>query len=100
MWVLLKAPTIRRSQPCKRLRQIGLDIAKSVFQIHGVDAAGNAQQNETTTAGFNGVFEVPPGAFASHFGLDGEAHLRRRFRARRLCASGARVTDKVTEVRS
>jgi hypothetical protein len=39
---------------------IGLDIAKSVFQIHGVDAAGNARQNETTTAGFNGVFEVPP----------------------------------------
>ena len=23
------------------LRTIGLDIAKSVFQIHGVDAAGN-----------------------------------------------------------
>jgi hypothetical protein len=80
---------------------IGLDIAKSVFQIHGVDAAGNARQNETTTVGFNGVFEVPPpGAFASHFGLDGEAHLRRRFRARRLCASDARGNGQCDGVRS
>jgi transposase len=37
----VKAPTIRRSQTCKQSRQIGLDIAKSLFQIHGVDAAGN-----------------------------------------------------------
>jgi transposase len=41
MWVLLKAPTIQRSQTCKRSTTIGLDIAKSVFQIYGVDAAGN-----------------------------------------------------------
>ncbi|MEA2914096.1 MAG: transposase [Bradyrhizobium sp.] len=36
----VKAPTIRRSYPCKPLRQIGLDIAKSVFQVPGVDTAG------------------------------------------------------------
>src|SRR5436305_14651620 len=35
-----KAPTIRRSYRCKRLRTIALDIAKSVFQVHGVDPAG------------------------------------------------------------
>ena len=35
----VSAPTIRRSQPCKHT--VGLDIAKSVFQVHGVDAEGN-----------------------------------------------------------
>ena len=35
-----EAPTIQRSYPCKRLRQSVLDIAKSAFQVHGVDAAG------------------------------------------------------------
>jgi hypothetical protein len=35
-----KAPTIRRSYPCKTVTTTGLDIAKSVFQVHGVDAAG------------------------------------------------------------
>jgi hypothetical protein len=33
-----ETPTIQRSALCKR--SIGLDIAKSVFQVHGVDAAG------------------------------------------------------------
>jgi hypothetical protein len=28
--------------------------------------------------GFNGIFEVTPGAFAAHFELKDEAHLRRR----------------------
>ena len=36
----VKAPTIGKTRSCKRLR-IGLDIAKSVFQVHGVDAEGN-----------------------------------------------------------
>jgi hypothetical protein len=40
MWGAVKGPTIRRSQPCKRSRQFGLDIAKSVFQVHGIDAQG------------------------------------------------------------
>jgi hypothetical protein len=35
----VKAPTIRGSKSCKR--SIGLDIAKSVFQVHGIDAEGN-----------------------------------------------------------
>jgi hypothetical protein len=38
MWALLEAPTIRRSYPCRRFATIGFDIAKSVFQVHGVDA--------------------------------------------------------------
>jgi transposase len=36
---VVEAPTIRRRQICKRSRQ-SLDIAKSVFQVHGVDADG------------------------------------------------------------
>ena len=36
----VKAPTIRRSQSCRAITTIGLDIAKSVFQVHGVDADG------------------------------------------------------------
>ena len=34
----VKAPTIWRSQSCKRSRRSVSDIAKSVFQVHGVDA--------------------------------------------------------------
>src|ERR1700733_5601919 len=37
----VKAPTIRRSQIMEAITKIGLDIAKSVFQVHGVDAKGN-----------------------------------------------------------
>jgi transposase len=37
----VKAPTIRRSQVMQAITTIGLDIAKSVFQVHGVDAEGN-----------------------------------------------------------
>jgi transposase len=36
----VEAATIRRSYPCRRSRQSVLDIAKSVLQVHGVDAAG------------------------------------------------------------
>jgi hypothetical protein len=37
----VKAPTIRRSQVMQATTTIGLDIAKSVFQVHGIDAEGN-----------------------------------------------------------
>jgi transposase len=37
----VKAPTIWRSQAMQAITTIGLDIAKSVFQVHGVDAEGN-----------------------------------------------------------
>jgi transposase len=37
----VKGPTIRRSQVMKAITTIGLDIAKSVFQVHGIDAEGN-----------------------------------------------------------
>ena len=37
----VKAPTIRRSQIMEAITTIGLDIAKSVFQVHGIDAEGN-----------------------------------------------------------
>jgi hypothetical protein len=33
-----KAPTIRRSEVMQSITTIGLEIAKSVFQVHGVDA--------------------------------------------------------------
>src|SRR5882757_8334561 len=36
----VEAPTIRRSQVMQAITTIGLDIAKSVFQVHGVDAEG------------------------------------------------------------
>src|SRR5215510_14464978 len=36
----VEAPTIRRSQVMQAVTTIGLDIAKSVFQVHGVDAQG------------------------------------------------------------
>src|SRR5216683_3207287 len=39
--VAVMAPTIRRSQVMQAITTIGLDIAKSVFQVHGVDADGN-----------------------------------------------------------
>jgi hypothetical protein len=51
-------------------------------------------------ARLTGFLKLPPGAFASHFGLDGEAHLQRRFRARRLCASDARGNGQCDGVRS
>ena len=40
MWALLKAPTISEELPMQTVTTIGLDIAKSIFQVHGVDAAG------------------------------------------------------------
>ena len=36
-----KGPTIQRSQVMQTITTIGLDIAKSVFQVHGIDAEGN-----------------------------------------------------------
>jgi len=41
MWVLLKAPTIRRNQIIQTITTIGLDITKLVFQVHGIEAEGN-----------------------------------------------------------
>jgi hypothetical protein len=41
MWVLLGHPMIRRSQIMQTITTIGLDIARSVFQVHGVDADGD-----------------------------------------------------------
>src|SRR6201987_5981809 len=37
----VNAPTIRRSAIMRAITTIGLDIAKSVFQVHGIDAEGN-----------------------------------------------------------
>ena len=37
----VEAPTIRRSQGMPAITTVGLDIAKSVFQVHGVDGEGN-----------------------------------------------------------
>src|SRR6267154_920830 len=41
MWVLVGHPMIRKSQIMQTITTIGLDIAKSVFQVYGVDADGN-----------------------------------------------------------
>src|SRR5215475_4205182 len=41
MWALLGRPMIRRSQGMQTTTTVGLDIAKSVFQVHGIDADGN-----------------------------------------------------------
>src|ERR1700682_4160956 len=40
MWVLLKPPRFEEPK-MQAITTIGLDIAKSVFQVHGVDAEGN-----------------------------------------------------------
>src|SRR5271157_6013625 len=40
MWVLLGHSMIRRSQVMQTITTVGLDIAKSVFQVHCVDADG------------------------------------------------------------
>src|SRR5262245_10653772 len=40
-WLLLGHPMIRRSQGMQTTATVGLDIAKSVFQVHGIDADGN-----------------------------------------------------------
>jgi transposase len=40
MWVLLRPPRFEE-QKMQAITTIGLDIAKSVFQVHGVDAEGN-----------------------------------------------------------
>ena len=37
----VEAPTIRRSQTCKRSRQLVSISLSRFFQMHGVDAAGN-----------------------------------------------------------
>src|SRR5271170_3763066 len=41
MWALLRLPRFGKL-PMQTVTTIGLDIAKSVFQVHGVDAAGEA----------------------------------------------------------
>ena len=40
MWVLLR-PHDSQERLMQTVTTIGLDIAKSVFQVHGVDAEGN-----------------------------------------------------------
>jgi transposase len=37
----VRAPVIRRSLTMQTITTVGLDIAKSVFQVHCVDAQGN-----------------------------------------------------------
>jgi hypothetical protein len=70
----VKAPTIRRSKTCKRLRQ-GLDIAKSVFQVHGVDAEGKVVIRRQLKRRYVLAFfqKLPPCLItqAGRFGADG-----------------------------
>ena len=39
MWALLRLPLLEE-RAMQTATTVGLDIAKSVFQVHGVDAAG------------------------------------------------------------
>jgi hypothetical protein len=39
VWGAVKAPTIQEEQAMQTITTIGLDIAKSVFQVHWVDGA-------------------------------------------------------------
>jgi hypothetical protein len=38
--VAVEAPTIQEEPPMEKITTVGVDIAKSVFQVHGVDARG------------------------------------------------------------
>jgi hypothetical protein len=40
MWVLLEFPRFGGAS-MQAITTIGLDVAKSVFQVHGIDAQGN-----------------------------------------------------------
>ena len=40
MWVLIRPPDSEEPN-MQAITTIGLDIAKSVFQVHGIDAEGN-----------------------------------------------------------
>jgi len=45
----VKAPTIRRSQIMQQITTIGLDIAKSVFQVYGVDAGATSSSGVSSS---------------------------------------------------
>ena len=45
---------------------VGLDIAKRVFQLHGVDAAGKAVLPEAATVGSAGILQGPTALFGRH----------------------------------
>src|SRR6476660_1966052 len=45
MWALLKLPRFGGAS-MQTITTIGLDIAKSVFQVHGVDAAGQVVRRQ------------------------------------------------------
>ena len=42
VWALLRLPRFIGARSTQTITTIGLDIAKSVFQVHGVDAGGQA----------------------------------------------------------
>src|SRR5436190_18961751 len=57
-----KAPTIRRSHTMQTITTFGLDIAKSVFQVHDVDAQGNVVLRRQLKRRYVQVFfqKLPP----------------------------------------
>ena len=60
MRVLLGHPPIRRSQIMRTITTIGLDIAKSVFQVHGVDVAGAPRQGGARLGYRVGIVQITP----------------------------------------
>ena len=63
-----------RAVKCNKLKEpsamqittVGLDIAKRVFQLHGVDAAGKAVLPEAATVGSAGILQGPTALFGRH----------------------------------
>src|SRR5262252_4386026 len=53
---VLGHPMIRRNQVMQTATTIGLDLAKSVFQVHGIDRDGNVVLRRRTT--FPGIPEI------------------------------------------
>jgi hypothetical protein len=50
MWALLKLPRFGEAS-MRTIMTIDLDIAKSVFQVHGVDAAGQVVMRRQRSVG-------------------------------------------------
>ena len=66
----VKAPTIWRSQIMQAITTIGLDMAKSVFQVHGVDAEGMRKRHRREVF-TQGITPLAPASWArSNWSLD------------------------------
>jgi hypothetical protein len=65
MWMLLRPPRFGGAKHAS-VTTIGFDIAKSVFQIHGVDAAGNVIVRRQLKRRYVGVAALLMATSAAH----------------------------------